>query len=255
MNSENIKVNVNSSDNGVVTVLTGPNFVQLKDCSVPKFTTVSIVDYVHYVSKYIPSECPIFVNEKGCNAFHSEQVYYSAVPEAQLSLSPSNYLVTLTQNINNRIPIAKFELLLRSLLDFADDRVLSLLNTCRNLDIKSITQLKRAADSQGNYTFSVSRDAHGDQKLIIPDAVSFNIPVFRGIPDTCSFNFGVSMDYSTSKEECEVFFQLMHYTWDDAVMTAYMSIISTYMEALPHTKYWGNKTIVNQTNLWEYQTL
>lgn len=254
MNDQEIKVNVLSKE-GAVKVLTGRNFVELHEFSSAEFITTSISDFAAYVKNNLPNDWPIYVSEIGCKIYNPVDICRYTMPSASLRLSFSSYIESFRQKINQAIHIARFEKFLLSMLDFADTEAISLYDFCRNLDIKSITSIRRAVDNQGNYTFSISRNAGDDQKLPIPEEVQFLIPIFKNISsEKAPFRFRVSLDYETGKDGANVTLQLMNYTWDDDVMNTCKEVISRYLKDLPNPKYWGNRQIHTQTDEWKYES-
>lgn len=252
---EKVKVNVLSKD-GAVTVLTGPNYVQLQDISVAQYSTTSIADFVEYLKKYINVEWPIFITERGCQVYNPEAVDKYTIPEAVLFLSYSSYIDSFSNKINANISIDAFEKFLRSMLDFAGENVIKLYDFCRNLDIKSITQIRRAVDNQGNYAFAASRQGQSEENLPIPDHVTFEIPIYNLIPNSRRlFSFSTSLDYCTDKGEMSVSLCLMHFTWKDALMDACKDIIFSHFAELENPKFWGTKSITSNDDKWRYHSI
>lgn len=254
MNDKELKVNVISKD-GAVCVLTGNNFVELQDITTAKYVTNSIADFARYTKDNIVGDWPIFITETGCCVYDPNELnrYTTSVAKLELSISP--YITSFGRIVNSDIKITEFEKFLRSMLDFADKEAIRLYDFCRNLDIKSITQIRRAVDNQGNFILNVSRQAGENDNLNLPEKVHFSLPVFRKIPEAKKiFSFTTSLDYDSGKDGAVVTLQLMNYTWDDCVMSACKDVCYDHLKELPNPKYWGAKVIEHDTDSWKYQT-
>lgn len=254
--SDETKIHVTARDgNAAVTILEGKNFVTLEDLTQCSFVTDDPHGFVEYVNNVLSAEgCkdnPVYASSQKVVVFPAS-IDRNTVPMAKLTLSESAALLRLKQLVNVKKENGEFTVLLKSLLKFGDSEAVKLYEFTRKAVIGATTEIRKAMDNQGNIEEVFSRKVN---EKLIPEQISFFIPLYENFSETATFSLDVALGYTT-EGTVKIFYETTNFFFFDEVKAAKAVIIGNLLsEIKDRLKFIGELNLETKDDSWRYRTI
>jgi hypothetical protein len=157
---------------------------------------------------------------------------------AEITFKESEPLRLLANNKNTKRSLSDFTELLESMKRFDAGGVLSLLNSLRSFKLQKIVSVAQTNDRRGNFAYSVQMEK-GKDDLLLPETISFEVPIFNGHPNKIIFTFELLFDPSRVGSGGSMDFTLQNFNWDELLEEAKIQLIN--WELLPQPPVEGKE--------------
>lgn len=247
-------VNITAADGKAeATILVGKDYRILEDHTRETFRTDSLPDFVKYATAY--------PRETHCVYYCTDEVVLRdmlgsryAVDTASCAVRPSPLVLLVETLLNKPMSIGDFESFLFTIRPYMDDALKILYSYVRNFKMTKVTEIKRIRDNRGNYEYVVKREKGGQDEVEIPETITLSLPPMVGATDEdkADFTLDLLFDYKDTSDGVVTEFKLVAPLFGKMLSDAIKATIRKYIDALPHTAYWGAITNTKQDDSWKY---
>lgn len=255
--SENKIVIVSKDGKAEANILTGNSFHELNDLSTQTFIAENIPSFVKYVNECVPVENhPVFASSGKCVVVNQDEISRHSKAVALVKYEESSIVKrvkSITQQSN--IHIEELEDLLKPLLAYGDTDMLKLYQFTRNCNIKSVSEIKRQIDDDGNYSMIVSRENQSDQKVRPVESFKMKLPIIEMHDEVSEFSFDVALTYKSS-QQVKVFVTVSNFTFAEDVRRASIELVNRYLTGINQDRpiYNGVSAINEADDFWKYKS-
>lgn len=242
-----------------VILLTGNDLIELKDQTKSNFIALDIPSFLNYLSLSFKEESSqddkpfaIYCSRYKINAVPAE-IMHGTDSIAEVHLEMSDHLHRIRDRNGKSISPKSFEVFLKSMRAYYDKAGRDLEIRNDNLEINDCVQAKRIKGHDGSVEIMVSRKGNESDRLIIPEKVTFEVPMYKNHPETVKIVMEVTFSYEVVDGSFVANWRLDCWNIDDVLEEAFRDIIDLYFEGYTWPRYWGVLSVTDATDEWRYK--
>lgn len=242
---------------GQAKVLVGNDIIQLLDLSNSTFKTDNIAAFFDFCDGCLsdsPNLLALFYNLSSVVLTHKYS-NRNTVETAICRIVQSEQLSRLENVLNKDASLGDFEEFLTQYRDALAPSGKQLLSYLKDFKMSKITNVERFRDSQGNFSYKVSRNRQTstDNNVEIPEHLSFTVPLMDQVDSLATFNLDLFFTWKETDDGLALAFRLRSFVFQSEKKRQFKEVIESYLKKLSFPKYWGEIEVTKLDNSWSYR--